>query len=314
MSALDPERFNAEIEALTEALERTQDVDAQRSARELVSLVLQFHRSGIRRIVDIVGAHKGIDWRQRFEADPNVAGLLALHEISLAETGVDPPAVPATRLIPIQRGPIANAGAPLRGHVHDRRHCEHCGELLGDTHHHVIDVVDRTLACCCRACWLVAGARPNGSSRKQVSDRYLAEPHFALTAAQWEALQLPVDVVFFLRNSVIGRTVAFYPSPAGATESSLPLEAWRDVERSNPWIGAAAPDVEAVLVRKKAAGEQGYDAFIIPIDACYDLVGRVRLHWRGFNGGDRVRAEIEGFFSDILQRATTLRDAAAEHA
>ncbi len=63
------------------------------------------------------------------------------------------------------------------------------------------------------------------------------------------------------------------------------------------------PDVEAVLVRKPSAPRPAYEAVIVPIDACYDLVGRLRLYWRGFSGGDRARGEIERFFNEILARA-----------
>jgi hypothetical protein len=313
MAAIDPESFDTQIETLTAALERTSDADAQRCARELVSLVLQFHRAGIRRMIDIMAANRGADWQRRFAADPMVAAVLALHEISVAEAGSEASPV-APRLIAITRPSPHRDAASFPGHVHDRSHCDQCGELLGEAHHHTIDIVARTLSCSCRACWLLAGARSGTSSRQPVPDRYLAEPHFALTATQWDALQLPVDVAFFLRNSAVGRTIAFYPSPAGATESSLPLEAWADVERANPWVRTARPDVEAVLVRKRASAEAGPEAFIVPIDACYDLVGRIRTHWRGFDGGERARAEIERFFSEIRMRTARSSNAASEHA
>ena len=42
---------------------------------------------------------------------------------------------------------------------------------------------------------------------------------------------------------------AFYPSPAGATESLLPLTAWEEIVRENPALREMQPDVEALLVR-----------------------------------------------------------------
>jgi hypothetical protein len=311
MAGIDPDTFNAEIEALTAALERTADANAKRCARELLSLVLQFHRLGIRRMIDIMGMPRDADSQRRFEGDPTVAALLALHEISLA--GVEAAAAPPARLITIQRGAGQQDADQFSRPMHDRAHCEQCGELLSEAHHHTIDLVVRSLSCCCRACWVLAGARSEASSRKAVPDRYLAEPRFELTATQWDALQLPVDIAFFMTNSVVRRTIAFYPSPAGATESSLSLEAWHDVERANPWVRTAVPDVEAVLMRKQASPSPGYEAFIVPIDACYDLVGRLRVHWRGLSGGDRARAEIDRFFGEILARAAGSPDT-AEHA
>ena len=41
--------------------------------------------------------------------------------------------------------------------------------------------------------------------------------------------QIPIGLAFFMRSSVSGGVVAFYPSPAGATESELSLEAWDEL-------------------------------------------------------------------------------------
>jgi hypothetical protein len=109
--------------------------------------------------------------------------------------------------------------------------------------------------------------------------------------------------MFFMFNSTIGRVIAFYPSPAGATESALSLGAWRDVEQSNAWVRTAAPDVEAILVRRHSDASEQSDAFIVPIDACYDLVGRIRVRWNGFDGGDAVRNEIDQFFVAVSARS-----------
>jgi hypothetical protein len=141
-----------------------------------------------------------------------------------------------------------------------------------------------------------------------VPDRYRAGPALRLNIAEWDALQIPVATMFFLFNSTIGRMIAFYPSPAGATESALSLAAWRDVEQSNPWVRAAAPDVEAILVRRHSDGSDRSEAFIVPIDACYDLVGRIRVRWTGFDGGDAVRDEIERFFDAVAARAGAAAD------
>ena len=107
-------------------------------------------------------------------------------------------------------------------------------------------------------------------------------------------------------NSIAGRTIAFYPSPAGATESALSLSAWCDVEAANPWVRSAAPDVEALLVRSRADMGSTYECFVVPIDACYELVGRIRLHWKGLDGGDVVRNEIERFFAEVAARTLSV--------
>ena len=38
------------------------------------------------------------------------------------------------------------------------------------------------------------------------------------------------------------------------------------------------------------------EAHLVPIDACYELVGLLRQVWRGFDGGQEARARIETWF------------------
>ena len=62
-------------------------------------------------------------------------------------------------------------------------------------------------------------------------------------------------------------------------------------------------DVEAVLITK---GDAGIEHFLVPIDACYELAGRMRLTWRGFDGGSEARASIEEFLGTVRTRARQL--------
>ena len=43
------------------------------------------------------------------------------------------------------------------------------------------------------------------------------------------------------------------------------------------------------------------DALIVPIDACYELVGRIRRTWSGIHSGDEVMREIDAFFGRIIE-------------
>ena len=47
---------------------------------------------------------------------------------------------------------------------------------------------------------------------------------------------------------------AVYPSPAGATESLLPLETWDQIVAENPDLQSMEADVEALLVNRLGAG------------------------------------------------------------
>jgi len=133
-----------------------------------------------------------------------------------------------------------------------------------------------------------------------VPERRLELDGFRLDDAQWAAFRIPVELAFFFRSSGVGRVAAVYPSPAGATESLLELEAWQDLERGNPVLLELEDDVEALLVNR-AGGRR--DHFLVPIDDCYALAGLMRTHWKGFAGGGEVWREIDLFFDRLRERA-----------
>ena len=99
------------------------------------------------------------------------------------------------------------------------------------------------------------------------------------------------------------RTVAFYPGPAGATESELPLDAWQRILGANPALGHLKPDVEALLLRGADRDHPDDSCHLVPIDTCYELVGRLRSLWRGFDGGQQARAAIDEFFAMVDKRS-----------
>ena len=107
--------------------------------------------------------------------------------------------------------------------------CEMCAEAIADEHQHVVNISARQLMCTCRGCYLLF-TDPHAKLRyRAVPDRYLTFSDFTLDRRAWEALQIPVGLAFFFRNSEMDKTVAFYPGPAGATESELDLDAWSTI-------------------------------------------------------------------------------------
>jgi hypothetical protein len=181
-----------------------------------------------------------------------------------------------------------------------------CTEPIGDGHGHVIDLESRAIMCTCRGCYLLfthGGA--GGKRHRAVPRRFLHAPVFSLGEAVWETVGIPVRMAFLFRNSVLGSTVAFYPSPAGATESLLPMGAWEDMLAANEQFATVSPDVEALLLNKL---EDGFECFLVPIDVCYELVGLVRLHWRGFDGGTEAWQAIDGFFDGLRERSEVVTD------
>jgi hypothetical protein len=181
--------------------------------------------------------------------------------------------------------------------------CEMCREVLGERHGHVVDLENRSLACTCRACYLLFthdGAA--GGRYRAVPEHVYHDPDHVLTDADWSELQIPVTMAFFFYNSELERVVAGYPSPAGATECELDLAAWDRLAAAHPLLGALAPDVEAILVNRN---EGRNEVFLIPVDECYALVGELRLKWQGFDGGAEAREALAAFLDGLRRRAAT---------
>lgn len=199
----------------------------------------------------------------------------------------------------------------LRDLVRDARvesaaeRCGMCGAPIASEHRHLVDMSDRSIMCMCTPCHLLFDNDGAGAGRyRHVPSRYHRIVGFDLADAEWDDLQIPVSLAFFFRNSDQDRVVAFYPGPAGATESLLPLDAWTAISSRHPGVDAMQSDVEAVLVRRADPSTASRsEAYIVPIDRCYELTGRLRMHWSGFDGGSEARVAIDEFFTEVRGRA-----------
>lgn len=190
--------------------------------------------------------------------------------------------------------------------------CELCAKPVPDEHPHLVDPAERRMMCACQACGMLF-AEP-GRKYRRVPDRYLADPEFVLADTQWDELQIPVSMAFFLHNSAQDAVIACYPSPAGATESELELDSWSDGIGAGRLATELQSDVEALLVRRAGAGRtgDGFECLLVPIDACYRLVGLVRLYWKGFDGGSEAWNAIDAFFAELRAQATVLKPTVLE--
>jgi Family of unknown function (DUF5947) len=186
--------------------------------------------------------------------------------------------------------------------------CELCTEAIPTNHRHLLEISKRTLICVCQPCSILFGDPGAGGGKyRLVPSRYLIMPDFQMTDEQWDNLMIPVNMVYMFRSTLAKRVMAFYPSPAGAMESMLDLEGWEELVSSNPLLNDLEPDVEALLINRVQRGGDNYrEHFIVPIDACYELVGLIRLHWKGLSGGDEVWKAIAEFFAGLRKRATTV--------
>ncbi len=145
--------------------------------------------------------------------------------------------------------------AGLRQFVRQRKpieRCEMCGRELAAEHQHLIEPEKRKLVCACDACSVLFTTQA-GTKLRRVPRRVRFLADFRMSDSQWNSLMIPIEMAFFFNSSPHGRVVAFYPSPAGATESLLALETWNDVVNDNPILAEMTPDVEALLVNRVGA-------------------------------------------------------------
>ena len=232
------------------------------------------------------------------------AGVTGLRRFVKRQAGArpgPPPGLPPS----IQEVLAARAAARSdRDAAEGTERCEMCREVLGERHGHVVDLEKRSLACTCRACYLLfthEGAA--GGRYRAVPEHVYHDPGRPLTDADWNELQIPVAMAFFFHNSALDRVVAGYPSPGGATECELDLAAWDRLAAAHPLLGTLAPDVEAIFVNRT---EDGNEVFLIPIDECYSLVGELRMKWQGFDGGAEAHAALAIFLDGLRRRAVLL--------
>jgi hypothetical protein len=195
----------------------------------------------------------------------------------------------------------ADAAAAASETAPEYERCELCSAPIDPRHRHLLDLRSRELMCACQACSLLFDRGAAGGEHfKLVPDRVTALPEFDLPDFAWERLRIPVDIAFFFFNGEVGRTMAFYPSPMGPTESQLGLEAWAEIEAANPVLETMAADVEALLVNRARGARRQW---LLPIGECYRLVATIRVRWKGLSGGKQVWAEIDDFFADLDRRA-----------
>jgi hypothetical protein len=175
----------------------------------------------------------------------------------------------------------------------DGSRCELCPISLATDHKHLLDLEERRIVCVCPTCWSMrsgdARYRPTGS-------RTLWLESFELTDELWAAFQIPIGLAFFMRSTATGEVVGLYPSPAGATECALDLDAWDRLLVANPVLEDLDPDAEALLVNRMA---MPHLHAIAPLDDCYRLVGTIKATWEGITGGAAMEDAVQRYFDDL---------------
>jgi hypothetical protein len=175
--------------------------------------------------------------------------------------------------------------------------CDLCGAELPADHRHLLQLEQRQILCACESCFALRSGDPE---LRPTGRRILPLDGFRLPDELWAEFRIPIGLAFLFVSSVAGKVTAFYPSPAGATESELELGAWQELVAANPVLATLEPDIEAVIVNRLAEPPQ---FLIAPIDRCYALVGLVKLRWEGINGGSNLRPAIAGFLDALREEA-----------
>lgn len=313
----DPTEVGDRIEQLLDELKADAPPATYDKAEELLRLVTDLYGAGLARVMELAA---GCEPRLADElvADDLVASLLLAHGLHPASlVGQLGQALARVRPVPeagngcghtpapSEPVPVSVVIKPMSGvpasEPRAGERCELCRQPIPEEHGHLVSLEERGLICACRGCYLLFTPDGAGGHRfRAVPDRYLALTDVELTPAQWDALQIPVSVAFFFLNSTLERVAAFYPGPAGATESLLPLATWDDLASAHPVLATLQPDVEALLIRSARGSTP--QCYLVPIDACYELSGRLRQVWRGFDGGREAHATLDEFFARIEER------------
>jgi hypothetical protein len=186
--------------------------------------------------------------------------------------------------------PRASPPAPAQG-----PRCDLCGAAMAEDHRHLLDVGQRRILCACEPCIAMRSGegdlRPTGTRSVLLDDLVLRDD-------VWAQFQIPIGLAFFFVSEAAGGVVALYPSPAGATESELYLEAWNELVAVNPVLADLEPEVEALVVNRLS---EPHRHAIVPIDRCYELVGMIKATWEGISGGDAVGNAVEAFFARLSE-------------
>ena len=188
----------------------------------------------------------------------------------------------------------APAPAPAAG---ADEQCELCTLTLAANHRHLLHLDERRILCVCETCWAV---RSGEAEFRPVGNRTVWLDDFALTDEQWASFQIPIGLAFFMVSTVSGGVIALYPSPAGATECELDLEAWERLVAENPALADLEADAEALIVNRMAEEPKHV---IAPIDVAYQLVGVVKTSWEGISGGRATEDAVAGYFEGLRERA-----------
>jgi hypothetical protein len=175
--------------------------------------------------------------------------------------------------------------------------CDFCSKPIPPDHKHFADLNEMKFMCACEMCTILQVEK---GEYRQIPERYQYLANFDMPERIWQELKIPVNMAFIVYNSNLRKYIAFYPSPAGATESELNLGSWDTLKQKNRALEDIEADVEGFMINRLNKPAEYY---IVPIDCCYKLIGLIRLKWQGMHGGKEIQKSVRLFFKGLKMRA-----------
>ncbi len=131
----------------------------------------------------------------------------------------------------LRRAAVARAERD-RGRRRPVEHCDLCdGEVPAD-HRHLLQLAERQILCACESCFALRSGDPE---LRPTGHRIV--PLARLSACRTSSgprFRIPIGLAFLFGARSRASSPPSIPSPAGATESELDLEAWEELVAANP--------------------------------------------------------------------------------
>ena len=185
------------------------------------------------------------------ECAPDLAGV-EIEGLAAVSAGADRAGGELTWNLFSSCGAFWNAPKPREGQ--SGKLANSAALALAAGHGHVVDVEQRRLMCTCRPCYLLFTHPGAAGGQVPLGIRALSAHRSWRSALAMDGLQIPVGMVFYLRNSQIGRCRRFIPVPPGRRNRGLPVETWDEMVQANPVLATLEPDVEALLISRPRDG------------------------------------------------------------
>ena len=175
--------------------------------------------------------------------------------------------------------------------------CDLCRSEVNEKHRHLLELSSRQIWCDCDACCLLFSE--SGENRFRLIPQRVTKLEIDFDDAAWTKLGIPIGLAYFQIRAP-DQWLVGYPSPAGAVMASVEEEARNVLLMANTLVESLQREVEALVINRTSTEHQ---AFIVPLDRCYQLIGIIRQNWEGWTGGPRINKQVDLYFDQLEEAA-----------